>query len=269
MPRIKTDDELPDISYTLDSLPKRYVPTVGFQNIEIPVNSGVVSTYRIGFLTDMTPKTKGANIGKVKSLIENKFSLSTKRLIDNVDSILDYAKDSLDAGNAEISVKTQKFVDKKSPVDKISSFVAYDYTIIGKLVSGTKKFFIEIKTPYISLCPRSKEISDYGAHSQISYATIIVEVADIQSADYDQRILKIVDGAASAPIYNNLSCVDESYITEQMYENPVFPEDVTRKIAVELDNDLDKSITDYKISVEHHESIHTSFAVSVLTARNL
>ena len=51
-----------------------------------------------------------------------------------------------------------------------------------------------------------------------------------------------------------------------MYENPVFVEDMVRKVAVELDKDLDTRIKDYLVIVNHYESIHSSIAVSVINA---
>ena len=37
MPRIKTNNDIPDIQNTLDGFPKKYIPKVGSRNIVVPM----------------------------------------------------------------------------------------------------------------------------------------------------------------------------------------------------------------------------------------
>lgn len=146
----------------------------------------------------------------------------------------------------------------------------YQGSFEGRLVNGEKRFFLHANVLYASLCPCSKEISDYGAHNQQSYADVTVELADMKADKHEtywfEELVEAVEKSSSAPIVNALKRVDEAYQTELMYENPVFVEDMVRKVAVELDKDLDGRIKDYLVIVNHYESIHSSIAVSVINA---
>jgi GTP cyclohydrolase I len=98
----------------------------------------------------------------------------------------------------------------------------------------------------------------------LSSATITTEL--VENSSNLTEIISVVDNAASAPIYNVIDDLDESYLTEQAYENPVFVEDVARKIAVDLTPKLDNTIKDYLVEINHYESIHTSTITASINA---
>ena len=88
-----------------------------------------------------------------------------------------------------------------------------------------------------SLCPCSKEISDYGAHNQRGYVDIDVVCAEPARSVWIEDLIDVAEAAASAPIYSLLKRVDERYVTMQAYENPAFVEDIARDVAVALRED--------------------------------
>jgi GTP cyclohydrolase FolE2 len=61
---------------------------------------------------------------------------------------------------------------------------------------------------------------------------------------------------------------DENYNFIETNGGPMFVEDITRNIATELNNYLDKTIFDYTIIVNNQESIHSDniMATAVKTA---
>ena len=276
MPRIKTNDDIPDIQNTVDGFPKKYIPKVGSRNIRVPLEiirrdgsvnptCGIISIY-----TDLTAETKGTNMSRYRILIEEAVANKTHRIDQLVDYLLDECKSRLKSENAYVKVKFEYFVIKEAPVSKIKSHMSYEGSFEGKLVNGEKKFFLHANVLYASLCPCSKEISDYGAHNQPSYADVTVELSQVADKDnifWFEELVEAVEKNASAPMVNALKRVDEAYQTELMYENPKFVEDMVRGIAVTLDESLDKRIKDYLIVVNHVESIHQSIAVSVMNAQ--
>ena len=60
------------------------------------------------------------------------------------------------------------FVMKKAPVSGVESLMNYQTTISGDYCNGATKVWLKVVVPTTSLCPCSKEISDYGAHNQRS-----------------------------------------------------------------------------------------------------
>jgi len=277
MPRIKTNDDIPDIQNTLDGFPKKYIPKVGSRNIVVPMQilrrDGTINPTKaiISMYTDLTPEVKGTNMSRYRILVEEVLANQTHRIDEVMDILLDECKLRLKSQNAYIKIKFDYFLKKEAPVSKVVSHMDYQGSLEGRLINGEKKFYLHGNVLYASLCPCSKEISDYGAHNQQSYADVTVELANVGTAESDniywlEELILAVEKSSSAPIVNALKRVDEAYQTELMYENPVFVEDMVRKVAVELDKDLDGRIKDYLVIVNHYESIHSSIAVSVINA---
>jgi GTP cyclohydrolase I len=55
-----------------------------------------------------------------------------------------------------------------------------------------------------------------------------------------------------------LKRVDEKYVTERAYDNPMFVEDVVRNVSERLGGD--PNFTWYKVEAENFESIHNHSA---------
>jgi GTP cyclohydrolase I len=121
----------------------------------------------------------------------------------------------------------------------------------------TSTVWLEVVVPVKSLCPCSKEISDYGAHNQRSHVTIRVEAL----AELPWReLVRFAEDEASAEIWSSLKRADEKWITERAYENPKFVEDMVRDVALRLN--ADPRIGRYSVDVENFESIHAHSAVA-------
>jgi GTP cyclohydrolase I len=275
MPRIKTNADIPDIQNTLDGFPKKYIPKVGSRNIVVPIEivrqDGSINPSKaiISMYTDLTPEVKGTNMSRYRILVEEVLANKTHKIEEVMETLLEECKNRLKSENAYIKIKFDYFMVKEAPVSKVKSHMDYKGSLEGRLINGVKKYYLHANVLYASLCPCSKEISDYGAHNQQSYADVTVELSNVGTKEnvyWFEELVSAVERSCSAPIVNALKRVDEAYQTELMYENPVFVEDMVRKVAVELDKDLDKRIKDYLVIVNHYESIHSSTAVSVINA---
>jgi GTP cyclohydrolase IB len=113
----------------------------------------------------------------------------------------------------------------------------------------------EVAVPVKSLCPCSKEISDYGAHNQRSTVTIRVET---HAPVGWEELVRFAEVNASSEIWPLLKRPDEKWITERAYENPKFVEDLVRDVALALN--ADRRIGRYTVEVDNHESIHNHSA---------
>jgi GTP cyclohydrolase IB len=114
---------------------------------------------------------------------------------------------------------------------------------------------IGVSAPVTSLCPCSKEISDYGAHNQRSLVTITVRPCEpVRIAE----LLRIAEDEASCELYGILKRADEKYVTERAYDNPRFVEDLVRGVASRLA--ADDRFTAFTVEAENFESIHNHSA---------
>jgi GTP cyclohydrolase I len=113
----------------------------------------------------------------------------------------------------------------------------------------------EVAVPVKSLCPCSKEISDYGAHNQRALVTLHVEL--LQDVAWHE-LVRFAEDQASSEIWPMLKRPDEKWVTERASENPKFVEDLVRDVALGLN--ADARIGRYRVDVENFESIHNHSA---------
>ena len=184
--------------------------------------------------------------------------------LDAIDSPLDAATlrgqlammlDKLHATEGRVETSFPFFLRKRAPVSGVQSLLEYQGRWIAETRAGATTVWAEVVVPVKSLCPCSKEISDYGAHNQRSHVTIRAELlAEIGWAE----LVRFAEDSASSEIWPMLKRADEKWVTERAYENPKFVEDLVRDVALRLNTD--ERIGRYSVDVENFESIHAHSA---------
>src|SRR6185437_12382479 len=119
------------------------------------------------------------------------------------------------------------FVRKIAPVSGVASLLDYDLRLSAELADGRYAPSISVSVPVTSLCPCSKEISEYGAHNQRSVVTIGVRLASPVTVT---ELVRIAEEEASCELFGILKRADEKYVTERAYDNPRFVEDLVRGV---------------------------------------
>jgi GTP cyclohydrolase I len=161
----------------------------------------------------------------------------------------------LDAESGHIEMSFPYFVEKAAPVTGVRSLLDYEVSFTGNLKDNEPDIEVKVVVPVTSLCPCSKEISDYGAHNQRSHVTVAVRSGKFV---WIEEIIDLVEAQASCQLYGLLKRPDEKFVTERAYENPKFVEDMVRDVAKELDQD--RRIDSYIVESENFESIHNHSA---------
>jgi GTP cyclohydrolase I len=161
----------------------------------------------------------------------------------------------LHAHEGRIEAAFDFFLRKRAPVSGVSSLLDYKGRWIAETRAGATTLWMEVGVPVKSLCPCSKEISDYGAHNQRSLVTVRVEpLAPIEW----HELVRFAEDSASSEIWPMLKRSDEKWVTERAYENPKFVEDLVRDVALRLN--ADARVGRYAVDVENFESIHNHSA---------
>jgi GTP cyclohydrolase I len=172
--------------------------------------------------------------------------------------------DKLHATEGRIDAEFPFFLRKRAPVTGVQSLLEYQGRWIAEARIGegppndaeaAVTVWAEVVVPVKSLCPCSKEISDYGAHNQRSHVTIRVEL--LQDIGWPE-LVRFAEDSASSEIWPMLKRADEKWVTERAYENPKFVEDMVRDVALRLN--ADARIGRYSVDVENFESIHAHSA---------
>lgn len=168
-------------------------------------------------------------------------------------------KERLNAQEAHFEASFTYFIEKPAPVTGQRGLMNYEVTF-ECTVNAKEDFVIKVAAPATSLCPCSKEISEYGAHNQRCRIEAAVRTKGVM---WIEDLVEHLEGAASHPVYAVLKRPDEKFVTEKAFENPKFVEDIIRDLAILLNGD--GRVLQYEISSENFESIHAHNAYAELS----
>jgi GTP cyclohydrolase I len=229
------------------------IEKVGVKNIKYPIivgdreNGSQQTTAEIDIYVDLAAHHRGTHMSRFIEVL-NHFHKET--LIDNLPDFLYQIKEELQAERAYTTIKFPYFMKKTAPVSKMESLMSYQCRFEAYL-KDDYKLKLQVVVPVTSLCPCSKEISQYGAHNQRSEVTVSVFYKD---HIWLEELIEMVEETASCEIYSLLKRPDEKYVTEKAYENPKFVEDMVRDLTLKFR--ADERITSFTIESENFESIH-------------
>ncbi len=170
-------------------------------------------------------------------------------------SILEKIRVKLHAESAHIEIEFPYFIEKTAPLSRAKSLMEYHCQFLGTCTDSTMDFVVGMVVPVTTVCPCSKEISRAGAHNQRSIVTVRLR---FRKFFWIEDVIKLIEESASGEVFSLLKRVDEKFVTEKGYENPMFVEDVVRNVAGRLSQD--PNFTWYSVEAENFESIHNHSA---------
>lgn len=235
------------------------IDKVGVKNIRYPITvldrahgrQQTVAT--INMYVNLPQEFKGTHMSRFIEIL-NEYRGEVH--IRNFPAILETMKHRLQAQSAHLEVTFPYFVEKVSPISGAAGLMEYGCRLMGSLSDeGGYDMVAAVVVPICTVCPCSKEISDFGAHNQRGVVRVAVR---FNRFVWLEEIIQLVESEASCEVYSVLKRPDEKYVTEKAYENPKFVEDVVRDIAARLDRD--DHITWYSVDSENFESIHNHSA---------
>lgn len=244
---------------------KRNIPIqkVGVKDVEIPLKiqkkpssshpDSVVVYAKVKMSVGLPSQYKGTHMSRFIEIL-NKYR-QEELFVDDIERILYDMKTTLNATTSYLKFNFKYFIEKTAPKSKNKSLMCYDCAFEGEVDTEDKfQFYLETKVPFTTLCPCSKEISDYGAHNQRAMVKVKISY-DNDKNIWLEDLIKLIEDCASCEIYPLLKRADEKFVTEKAYNNPKFVEDIIRDVVIQLENN--EIIKYYKIEVEAQESIHT------------
>lgn len=174
-----------------------------------------------------------------------------------IEQTLQTILESFDAPEAYVLLRFKYFLPKAAPVSGMESQLDYDCTFEGRMSGDDFSFILGCNVPIITLCPCSREISDYGAHSQRAQLSVRIAcgTGDIV---WLEDLIPLLEAQGSCEIFPLLKRPDEKYVTETSYENPRFVEDVVRDTIIALRDT--ENVLGASAECESFESIHNHTA---------
>ncbi len=239
------------------------IPQVGIKDFRLPfqwrTRSGLQNTVgNVSMYCYLPGRYKGTHMSRFIALITH-----NTRPIDaqSMRELIRELRDSLEAPEAEIYLEAPFFTEKSAPKSGQKSLMDYLVAYHIQTKGEESKQFLQVKVPVTSLCPCSKEISDFGAHNQRSLITIN---AQYEKALDPETLIEIAESEASCDLYSLLKRPDEKYVTERAYTQAKFVEDMARDLYHRLLQV--KEIVHFTASSENFESIHNHSAFAKVEA---
>ncbi len=210
------------------------------------------------------------------SLAADKRGIHMSRLLENLNhwekplspcsmpTLLSEIREQQNALTASITCSFTWFIQRPSPQTELPAWQGIETTwhaTIDDCGVGTTGYTLRI--PVTTLCPCSRDISDYGAHSQRGWVKVTINWQAHDTIVAPQEIFEKLQHAGSAPIYPLLKRADERHVTMLAYEQPAFVEDTIRKAALMLRKDA--RIPGFTLHICNEESIHTHDAIASLS----
>ena len=167
-------------------------------------------------------------------------------------------REKLEAEDAHLELEFDYFIRKPAPVT--GSIGLMNYRVRFECAANhVDDFVLGVRVPATSLCPCSKEISEYGAHNQRCEIEAKVRLKGML---WIEELVDLVESAASAQVYAVLKRPDEKFVTEDAFDNPRFVEDIVRDLALLLESE--SRIEWYAINSKNYESIHNHNAYAYI-----
>ena len=259
---------MPDVQSALDerALP---IEQVGIRGVRHPLmirsetgNFPSVGTFEMDVA--LPANVKGTHMSRFMALLQKQdVAVDSTSVVAMVREMLPL----LDAKEGHVQFTYTHFVKKAAPVSGVESLMDYEVTWMATAKRNSNgntdiKLGLRAQVPVMSLCPCSKEISDFGAHNQRSHVTMSV-VLDADTRMTVEDLVTAAESEASSELWGLLKRPDEKWVTERSYSNPKFVEDLVRDVAGNLK--ADQRIQSFVVEAENFESIHNHSAFARIT----
>ncbi|KHE72687.1 GTP cyclohydrolase FolE2 [Halobacillus sp. BBL2006] len=250
------------------------IDMVGISNVKHPIRipsqlnpeiQTTIGTFSFG--SSIAQGSKGTNMSRFTEQLDQYHNEGFAVDISTMKEFTEELSGRLKQENAEVEVSFPWFFERKGPYSDLAGMNYADATIRVEYHKQTgHDVTVSLTGKITTLCPCSKEISEYSAHNQRGNVTMTVKLTDDfneQEIDWKAALLEAAESNASARIHPVLKRPDEKMVTEQAYENPRFVEDIVRLVAADLYEYT--FIESFTVKCRNEESIHLHDAVASLS----
>lgn len=259
---------LPDIQKTPDTR-RVAIREVGVSHIRFPLilpmrdGTKMHTVAQIAMTVDLPAGTKGTHMSRFLQILNANGTEFDPRALP---AILTHMRSVMDASYAYMDMRFPIFLKRSAPVTGSTGIMDYDCHLRAVVGSdGEFKRLVGVVAKAASLCPCSKEISEYGAHNQRSNIGIYIQPCEERDIIWFEDLIELAEKAASCALFPVLKREDEKFVTMAAYDNPKFVEDIVRDTALAL-RQLRESrrVNWFRCSSVNEESIHSHNAAALV-----
>lgn len=244
---------------------------VGIANVKHPITiksnlkphtQTSIGTFQ--FSSSINKSSKGTNMSRFTEQLNQYY---TEGFTADFATLKKFTKElatRLDEQDATVDVSFPWFFERSGPMSNLSGLNHSDVTLHVTYDQDTGySMRASLSVLITTLCPCSKEISDYSAHNQrgmVSMEISLTDNFDDNNTDWKEMLLEAAESNASARLHPVLKRPDEKVVTEHAFENPRFVEDIVRLVAADL-YEMDFT-SKFKVMCRNEESIHMHDAIA-------
>ncbi|WP_028782898.1 GTP cyclohydrolase FolE2 [Thalassobacillus devorans] len=250
------------------------IDTVGISNVKHPIRipsqltpeiQTTIGTFTFG--SSISQDSKGTNMSRFTQQLDEYHQEGFAIDLTTLKKFTKELADRLKQKDAKVEVTFPWFFERRGPASDLAGMNHADaFMKVSYHQETGHDIEVGLTATITTLCPCSKEISEYSAHNQrgnVSMAVKLKEDFNEQEIDWKAALLEAAESNASARIHPVLKRPDEKMVTEQAYENPRFVEDIVRLVAADLyEYDF---VENFKVSCRNEESIHLHDAIASLS----
>ncbi|WP_163972158.1 GTP cyclohydrolase FolE2 [Oceanobacillus halotolerans] len=251
-----------------------HIDAVGITNVKHPViihsklnptNQTSIGTFQ--FTSSIDQSSKGTNMSRFTEQLsvyhEQGFPVDFTTLKEFTKDLAERLKQN----DASITVSFPWFFERRGPQSDLKGLnhAEASITVTYDKIKGYE-LKAQLSGLVTTLCPCSKEISEYSAHNQrgqVKMEVILDNDFDEATYDWKEILLEAAESNASARLHPVLKRPDEKMVTEQAYENPRFVEDMVRLVAADLYET--PIVQAFHVSCQNEESIHMHDAIASIS----
>jgi GTP cyclohydrolase I len=251
------------------------IQAVGVRNVKYPIDIPSLiepttqnSLANFSLTSSLSDTAKGTNMSRLLEVLEDaRVKNELKADFSSLENLGRNLIKRLEHEEAQIRVEFPWVYNRNSPSTHLGGLnhtEAAMEIIIEKEGQVSKKKAV-LTCVVTTLCPCSKEISEYSAHNQRGYITMEIMLNEryTEEQDWKSDLLHAAESNASAMLHPLLKRTDEKMVTESAYENPRFVEDMVRLVAADL-YEMDY-VSWFRVKCRNEESIHLHDAYAELT----
>ena len=253
-------------------------------NIQLSLDEVGISDFRAQITVTRGTKIYRytTNISVVINLPANRKGVHMSRLIESISEILskkarkeDFfsleemsiqvlkelnTRHSFEIGN--IVLNFDFFTPRITPVSKKTSMESYQGRLKTDYRHGKISHELSLGTFGSTACPHALANSKNNrTHIQRAYGEVTLKGETSEIPDME-IISKILDQSFSSPTYSLLKSEDEQWVINQMFDNPLFVEDVTRNLLENTASTFINHKLEISAKVTSLESIHKHNVIS-------
>jgi GTP cyclohydrolase I len=257
---------MPDVQGSRDDR-NLAIDRVGVRSLRYPVlvqteKGPAASVATFSMAVALPAEKKGTHMSRFVALLE---TMNKQGWALSPESIAELSRDLLvllEAQQGSLSATFPFFIEKSAPVSGVKSLMDYQVVLQSESSPGRASVAIEVRVPVKSLCPCSKEISEYGAHNQRSEVSVRTVFSEGKAPSLE-TLIRAVESQASCELWGLLKRPDEKYVTERAYDNAKFVEDLVRDVALSVK--AFPGLESFCVEAENFESIHNHSAWARIT----